>query len=42
MNLPPCGYGIVLLLELFVGFTLRFAVELSVMVVRFASSAMDM
>jgi hypothetical protein len=34
-------YGIMLLLELFVGFTLGFAMELSVMVVRFASSAMD-
>lgn len=34
-------YGVMLLLELFVGFTLGFAMELSVMVVRFASSAMD-
>ena len=34
-------YGVMLLLELFVGFTLGFAMELSVLVVRFASSAMD-
>ena len=34
-------YAVMLLMELFIGYTLGFAMELSVLVVRFASSAMD-
>lgn len=34
-------YGLMLVMELFFGFTLGFAMELAVMVVRFAASAMD-
>ena len=34
-------YGVMLLFEIFIGFTLGFAMELTVLVVRFSSSAMD-
>ena len=40
----PAGileYGVMLLKELFVGFTLGFSMELAVMVLRFASAIMD-